>query len=395
MEDHLRHIPVVIRMTDPEQGFAKGGLATAASRVRDAGRKGDDMLLHVNKDEFELLRQQWGEPTIHPRTGMPEFWSFKKLAKKLAGPVAGVVANAVLPGAGVLGSSLGRAVASGAIGAGVGYLADGKDGAIYGGLAGGASPYVFGGGGNPGLLTGTLGKMSGALGGVGGLLGGGGAQPAAAAGKAAGASSGGGGILGGLFGKGASAASGGLSGLSQNAKLGMTALSMLGAGLGSNADDKEAEKAAKAAQQEQERFNAPIPEYDLARTQVAGQPIDYYNYGLGPEQDFYDRNNEYVVKAAEGGAISELMPEPQGGDQYVTGPGDGRDDTIPARLSDGEYVFDAETVALIGDGSNKAGAQRLDEMREAVRAHKGGALAQGQISPDAAHPLQYLQMRRA
>lgn len=389
MEDHLRHIPVVIRMTDPEQGFAKGGLATAAGRVKDAGRKGDDMLLHVNKDEFELLRQQWGEPTINPQTGMPEFFSFKKIAKKLAGPVAGVVANAVLPGAGVLGSSVGRALASGAIGAGVGYLADGKDGAIYGGLAGGASPYVFGGAGNPGLLSGGLGGLGATLG---GLTGAGSSQ--AATGAASGAGSAGKGILGSLFGKGASTASGGLSGLSQNAKLGMTALSMLGAGFGSNSEDKEAEKAAKRAKQEQERFNAPIPEYDLARTQVA-QPVDYLNYGMGPEGQFYDRNGEYVVKAATGGAISELMPERQGGDRYVTGPGDGRDDTIPARLSDGEYVFDAETVALIGDGSNKAGAERLDQMREAVRAHKGGALAQGQISPDAAHPLEYLQMRSA
>lgn len=374
MEDSLRHIPVVIRHSDPEQGFAKGGLASAAGQVRGAGRYGDDMLLHVNKDEFELLRQQWGEPTVNPQTGMPEFFSFKKIAKKLAGPVAGIAANALLPGSGVLASSLGRAVASGAIGAGVGYLADGKDGAIYGGLAGGASPYVFGGGGNAGLLTG-------ALGGVGNMLGGGSAA-AGAAGKAAGAASGAGGAFGSLFGKGASTASGGLSGLSQNAKLGMTALSMLGAGAGSNREDKEAKKAAKLAREEQERFNAPIPEYQLARTPVqyaqAGNP---YTYGFGPEAEYYDNNGEYEVRAATGG--------------HIEGPGTGRSDSIRARLSDGEYVIDAETVALIGDGSTDAGAQRLDEMRVAVRQHKGQALSQGEHSPDAAHPLQYMNMGRA
>src|SRR5690606_37671239 len=38
----------------------------------------------------------------------------------------------------------------------------------------------------------------------------------------------------------------------------------------------------------------------------------------------------------------------------VAGLGDGRDDAIDAKLSDGEYVFDAETVALLGNGSSDA-----------------------------------------
>ena len=74
----------------------------------------------------------------------------------------------------------------------------------------------------------------------------------------------------------------------------------------------------------------------------------------------------------------------------VTGPGTGRSDDIPAVLSDGEYVIDAETVALLGDGSSKAGAQKLDELRARVRQHKGGALARGKISPDAKPALSYL-----
>ena len=59
-------------------------------------------------------------------------------------------------------------------------------------------------------------------------------------------------------------------------------------------------------------------------------------------------------------------------------------------LSDGEYVMDAETVGMLGDGSNKEGAKRLDQMRQAVRAHKGKALARGRMSPNAKHPTQYL-----
>jgi hypothetical protein len=57
------------------------------------------------------------------------------------------------------------------------------------------------------------------------------------------------------------------------------------------------------------------------------------------------------------------------------GPGSGQDDKIEAAtptgrkvlLSDGEYVIDAPTVAVIGDGSTNAGARRLDKFRQEVR----------------------------
>jgi hypothetical protein len=57
----------------------------------------------------------------------------------------------------------------------------------------------------------------------------------------------------------------------------------------------------------------------------------------------------------------------------VHGEGDGQSDDIPAMLADGEYVIDAETVAQIGNGSTKAGAQVLDKFREGIRAHKRSA----------------------
>lgn len=39
----------------------------------------------------------------------------------------------------------------------------------------------------------------------------------------------------------------------------------------------------------------------------------------------------------------------------------------PARLSSGEFVFDAATVAALGDGNNAAGAKKLNQLREAIR----------------------------
>jgi hypothetical protein len=59
----------------------------------------------------------------------------------------------------------------------------------------------------------------------------------------------------------------------------------------------------------------------------------------------------------------------------VRGPGDGQSDDIPAMLSNGEYVIDAETVSAIGDGSTDAGAKKLDQMRHKIRARKRKAPA--------------------
>lgn len=74
---------------------------------------------------------------------------------------------------------------------------------------------------------------------------------------------------------------------------------------------------------------------------------------------------------------------------YVDGKGDGQSDDIPAMLADGEYVFDADTVSALGNGSSKAGAQLLDHFREALREHKRSAPTDK--IPPAASPLQYMK----
>lgn len=75
---------------------------------------------------------------------------------------------------------------------------------------------------------------------------------------------------------------------------------------------------------------------------------------------------------------------------YVQGAGDGQSDDIPAMLADGEYVIDAETVAQLGNGSNKAGAKMLDEFRENIRAHKRSAPT-NKIPPKSKSALAYLK----
>jgi hypothetical protein len=113
-----------------------------------------------------------------------------------------------------------------------------------------------------------------------------------------------------------------------------------------------------------------------ARRQMPQRPKDprmaYYQYGNAPQA------------RAEGG-LSRVQS------MQIGGGADGRSDDVNALLSDGEYVFDAEAVAMLGNGSSEAGAKKLDDMRAKLRQHKGKALAGGKISPDAKSPLSYLK----
>lgn len=59
----------------------------------------------------------------------------------------------------------------------------------------------------------------------------------------------------------------------------------------------------------------------------------------------------------------------------LSGPGGGQDDIIDIKAAPGEYVFDADVVSALGDGSNEQGARLLDEFRERIRTHKRSAPA--------------------
>lgn len=54
-------------------------------------------------------------------------------------------------------------------------------------------------------------------------------------------------------------------------------------------------------------------------------------------------------------------------------PGKGRDDDVPAMLSEGEYVIPADVVAMIGDGSTEAGFEALDAMIDTLRRNYRGS----------------------
>ena len=71
--------------------------------------------------------------------------------------------------------------------------------------------------------------------------------------------------------------------------------------------------------------------------------------------------SSYRDKKAKGG-IASIRDFTAGGG--VSGPGTGTSDSIPAMLSDGEFVMTADAVKGFGGGSRKQGAQKLYAMME-------------------------------
>jgi hypothetical protein len=177
------------------------------------------------------------------------------------------------------------------------------------------------------------------------------------------------------------------------------------------------------SQQEELYTNLGVPGYEMehedpVENQVEDQPMadggyaqpnqpaspSYFTYGM-PQDPLEVLGVRQPQPKTDGGGLQMRqggLPHPvsgvpvvQGRHDYrqgaaVKGEGDGQSDDIPAMLADGEYVFDADVVAALGNGSNKAGAEVLDKFREEIRAHKRSAEVD-KIPPKAKSPLAYLK----
>lgn len=477
---------VTVRLYE-KPGYAEGGLVQAAEAVRQKGRWGDEILIHVNPEEFKQMQGMWGAPTHNPHTGLPEYGFLSKLWKKIKPLVKAIAPLALnfIPGVGpalalglkglgvgakllplatkIATGALGGAISGGGEGALVGGLTGGlgggagigsklglgtgmgakavgdalasgaatsagggkfEQGALYGGLSSLALPYL-----NNAVAGTSLGKAMGLQGGlptmfspdgaygmdglneytpVNGRMGpridslSDGMEEVTVSGSRMSPSSNSFGALPSLPSRSANNLNVAVQSIptpdvgaempppeepppeegsflhralgyaSHNPLQAVTALAGL-AGIGG----RRATPGQGPAPAQDPSMLQPLPQFGFNRDRNMS-PEDYYTYGSRPERQFYN-NNVPPQRLAAGG----LAGMATGGHVPTHGGAGGREDTISAQLSEGEYVVDAETVALLGDGSTAAGAAKLEKLRENIRKHKGRALAKGNISPNA------------
>lgn len=395
---------------DQMQQIPQQGLSELAQLIQQHGQGEDTVLAHINREEAELLAQKYGYD-VNPMTGLPQFGLFKKIkkgfkkvfkgAKKLgryALPIAGTVGGAMVGGP--MGATIGGGL-GGALGAGVN-----KKNILKGGLLGaaggyGASQILPGIAPNFAASIGLPGRVPSVTAGAPAndlksyiqnarnanlanafqktLPGGGGTSnlgqqllPTALNALTGGTTGqGGGSLLGSLLGNGG-------SNLVDN---GLALTALLGTVLGREKKSKET-SLAKLAQQLPPKWGPKDQPRALRPYKREYIPLPKgYDPTIHGEHQFFKDVNPWQYH--EGGGVDMQS----GG--YLNGDTDGHADKIPAKLSDGEYVIDATTVAHLGNGNNHAGAKVLDLMVKNVRHHKG---VKG-FPPKAKSLHQYMQMK--
>jgi len=159
------------------------------------------------------------------------------------------------------------------------------------------------------------------------------------------------------------------------------------------------------------------PLAEMAQTSAErGMPVKpYYSYGEEPSIDdilgLSDENSssyneeDAVPVFKSGGKVSPLniqMMYAKGGHtredfrdgKHVAGPGDGQSDDIPAWLADGEFVFPADVVSALGNGSTKAGTEKLYDMMHEIRRRARSKHPKDLPPPALKSPLDYVKKGR-
>jgi hypothetical protein len=360
------------------RGFAKGGIVSlkaAAEKVRKAGRDGDTVLAHITPAEAALLKSRGGAGTINPKTGLPEYKSiFSKIGsffKKAAPIILPIALNFLVPGLG--------AIASGAIGAGVGSLIGGaKPGeALKAALLGGLGGAVVGGIGGTlsgsGFMAGVQGALPSGFGGataagpgffegIGEKLGFGAATGTPPVPPAS---------IPDNLGVGFETVSGSVSQMPSAAAIADAAKSSTGStsslGIGSLVDKatgliKEYPKTAVALGLGAGALLAGAGKGDKAPPPLVKGPSSRELMEQNPSRYTFDIANfrpRYTTGAGLFSAATGGLAKKGG---KVSGPGTETSDSIPARLSDGEFVFTAKAVRGAGGGDRMKGARKMYEL---------------------------------
>ena len=99
-------------------------------------------------------------------------------------------------------------------------------------------------------------------------------------------------------------------------------------------------------------------------------------------------NPQFMYRS--GGVLPGGREDFKGG-KHVAGDGDGQSDDIPAWLADGEFVFPADVVSALGNGSTKAGTDKLYQMMHEIRARARSTKVKDLPPPAHKSPLDYLR----
>lgn len=130
----------------------------------------------------------------------------------------------------------------------------------------------------------------------------------------------------------------------------------------------------------QNRYNTLAGVKDLPSRDKFGHDINYDTESFLPVENKYtgtigDGDSAYTVfynslgqrVNSDGSIYVEPVENYYASGGPVEGPGTATSDSILARLSDGEYVLDAETVKLLGGGSTEKGWSILDLLRSKLK----------------------------
>jgi hypothetical protein len=95
-----------------------------------------------------------------------------------------------------------------------------------------------------------------------------------------------------------------------------------------------------------------------AKTAVGPVPVSRQmgSIGSGAVPQQYNVAGLYMPQGLRSGGRPTKFPRKTG---PINGPGTGTSDSIPAMLSDGEFVFTAKAVRNAGNGSRRKGARRM------------------------------------
>tara|TARA_R100000388_G_scaffold41028_1_gene31649 strand:- start:774 stop:1556 length:783 start_codon:yes stop_codon:yes gene_type:complete len=107
--------------------------------------------------------------------------------------------------------------------------------------------------------------------------------------------------------------------------------------------------------EEEKKTETSMRPYPTGKPRLGTGIVDGMEFNLNNEEE----RKEYFRRVREKQGIGRMMAA-NGGE--VNGPGTGTSDSVPARLSDGEFVLTAKAVRGAGGGDRDLGAARMYDM---------------------------------